>query len=250
MRLPVPQRHLLSRSGAVPCSHWLLAAGLAALLHLTVLIIVLCLPSRPLVEDPAQPNQAVTIVVEPPPTEAPPSEAEQPPSASEPQTEAAPPHPEPATVAMPDIPPPPPPARPLVPKPAPVRPRRIERPPIVRPAAPEVAAEPSLPVVTVAPPSGDVLGPYRNALATHLQTYRRYPLLARIRHEQGTVRVRVLVRRNGQIDSLAIDQGSGSDRLDREALATLRRAEPLPPIPASVAGETMELVFPLSFRLE
>ena len=117
-------------------------------------------------------------------------------------------------------------------------------------AAPEVPAEPSLPVVTVALPSGDVLGPYRNALATHLQTYRRYPLLARTRHEQDTVRVRVLVRRNGQIDSVAIDQGSGPDRLDREALATLRRAEPLPPIPASVAGETMGLVFPLSFRLE
>ena len=61
-------------------------------------------------------------------------------------------------------------------------------------AAPEVPAEPSLPVVTVALPSGDVLGPYRNALATHLQTYRRYPLLARTRHEQDTVRTPFTMR--------------------------------------------------------
>jgi len=49
---------------------------------------------------------------------------------------------------------------------------------------------------------------------------------------------------------MSIDRGSGSEVLDREALATLRRAEPLPPVPAGVAGTTIDLVFPLRFHLE
>ena len=64
------------------------------------------------------------------------------------------------------------------------------------------------------------------------------------------MRVRVTVQRDGKIAAMAVEQSSGSESLDREAEATLKQAEPLPPMPTGVPGEIIELVFPLSFRLE
>jgi protein TonB len=49
---------------------------------------------------------------------------------------------------------------------------------------------------------------------------------------------------------MTIEHGSGSQALDEEALATLKRAEPLPAVPAEVPGATMALKFPLRFHLE
>jgi periplasmic protein TonB len=103
--------------------------------------------------------------------------------------------------------------------------------------------------VPSAPPA-DVIGPYRNSLAAHVQPYQRYPALARARREEGLVVLRVTIERDGHIAAMSIEHGSGSESLDREALATLKRADPLPPIPAGVPGATIDLVFPLRFHLE
>jgi protein TonB len=105
-------------------------------------------------------------------------------------------------------------------------------------------------VPAVASPPADVLGPYRNSLASHLRPYQRYPALARARHEEGLVVIHVTIQRDGHIAAMSIEHGSGSESLDREALATLKRADPLPPMPAGVPGAVMELVFPLRFHLE
>ncbi|MDR3533774.1 MAG: energy transducer TonB [Rhodopila sp.] len=113
-----------------------------------------------------------------------------------------------------------------------------------QPAAPAAAA----PAATA--PVADVLGPYRNSLAAHVKAYQRYPALARARREEGLVVVHVTIQRDGRITAMSIERGSGSESLDGEALATLKRADPLPAIPSSVPGATMELVFPLRFHLE
>jgi protein TonB len=101
-----------------------------------------------------------------------------------------------------------------------------------------------------AAPSEDIIGPYRNSLAAHLRPYQHYPLLARSRHEEGLVVVHVTVQRDGHIAAMSIEHGSGFESLDREALATLKRADPLPPVPAGMPGATMELSFPLRFQME
>ncbi|HBS54681.1 MAG TPA: hypothetical protein DEA38_03005 [Stenotrophomonas sp.] len=44
--------------------------------------------------------------------------------------------------------------------------------------------------------------------------------------------------------------GSGRTLLDDEALATLARAAPLPPPPASLPGDPLEVVVPVSFFLD
>lgn len=55
--------------------------------------------------------------------------------------------------------------------------------------------------------------------------------------------------RNGRILSAGIARSSGSVLLDEEALAMIRRAEPLPPLPAEVAGTTLTLTVPVTFSL-
>lgn len=74
--------------------------------------------------------------------------------------------------------------------------------------------------------------------------------MARNRREEGLVVLHVTIQRDGHIAAMSVEHGSGSDLLDREAIATLKRAEPLPPIPTGVPGTTLDLVFPLRFHLE
>ena len=61
--------------------------------------------------------------------------------------------------------------------------------------------------------------------------------------------VRFTMDRSGRILSSRVEQGSGRALLDREALAMLQRAQPLPAPPADVVGATLELVTPVEFFL-
>ncbi len=147
--------------------------------------------------------------------------------------------------------PPPPPSSPRPPTPTRPRPPRApaanlaERP--TSPAAPATSPPAATPSRA---PSADELGAYRDRLAAHLKPYQRYPAIARTRREEGLVVVDVTIRRSGEIVAMTIEHGSGSQALDDEALATLKRAEPLPAMPAEVPGATMALKFPLRFHLE
>ncbi len=71
-----------------------------------------------------------------------------------------------------------------------------------------------------------------------------------MRREEGLVVVNVTIQRDGQIVAMSIQHGSGSPLLDEGALATLKRADPLPAMPADMPGATMALLFPLRFHLE
>lgn len=133
------------------------------------------------------------------------------------------------------------------------------------PAATEVAtagdrarALPSLPVATgsrVAAPvdsagTAQQQATWQSHLLAHLEKYRGYPRQARRRGWQGAVHLRFLVDRQGRVSGAAVALGSGRTLLDDEALATLTRAAPLPPPPASLPGDPLEVVVPVSFFLD
>jgi protein TonB len=56
--------------------------------------------------------------------------------------------------------------------------------------------------------------------------------------------------RQGHVLSAQIAKSSGYDALDDETLALIHRAEPLPPPPPEVAGETVALTVPVQFSLK
>ena len=89
---------------------------------------------------------------------------------------------------------------------------------------------------------------YRDQVLAHIGRYRQYPEEARRAHLQGTSWVRFLLDRDGRVLRLAVDQGSGHDMLDREAAAAVRRAEPLPRIPASLPAQ-IDITVPIDFRI-
>jgi protein TonB len=93
----------------------------------------------------------------------------------------------------------------------------------------------------------------RNYLAeimASLARHKRYPEVARRQEEQGTVLIAFAVDRAGRLLSFDIRKGSGNAALDRAAEEMVRRADPLPPAPASYAGTRLDLVLPVTFSLQ
>jgi protein TonB len=55
------------------------------------------------------------------------------------------------------------------------------------------------------------------------------------------------MNREGALLSARLDRSTGFPVLDAEALALFERAAPLPGLPKSVPGETVEIVVPVEF---
>jgi len=162
------------------------------------------------------------------------------------QVEQKPPEPMPVTapkIAMPailsvpvpqiEIAAPPPPAAITAVPPAPNAPVTRPAPPVSRPVA--------------AP--GEGRENYFARLTAHLNRHKRYPPEARAARLQGVVMVRFVMDRSGFISSREIVKSSGRAALDREALALMERAQPLPAMPSDMAGNTLDAIVPINFSL-
>jgi protein TonB len=72
---------------------------------------------------------------------------------------------------------------------------------------------------------------FDGAVLAHLSSFRRFPMHARMRREEGAVTVSFTIDRNGRVLRSRIVDGSGSRLLDRAALKQIERAEPFPTPP-------------------
>ncbi|MCH8489641.1 MAG: energy transducer TonB [Oceanicaulis sp.] len=227
---------------------------------------------RPSQASMAEPAAAVMVELAPAP-----SAPQQPPSDIPPgpeQVEAPPeviPDPEPDTEIPPDPRPEPDPVqddepdRPVIEDAEAVLAPVPERVPQVRPVQAEPAADRvAAPASALAPPGDvaaapvegapsmtrtDAVQSWQSALLGRLERFKRYPSQARRQREEGVAHVRFVMNRGGDVVRREIAVSSGSARLDREALALLDRAQPLPPPPPDIGGETIELVAPVEFFL-
>jgi protein TonB len=90
---------------------------------------------------------------------------------------------------------------------------------------------------------------YREQLRIYVSRFQHYPEEARRQGVQGRVQVAFALDRDGQIYHITIGRSSGVATLDQEALESVRRAAPLPPIPASLPSPfivQIPVVFDLS----
>jgi periplasmic protein TonB len=87
---------------------------------------------------------------------------------------------------------------------------------------------------------------WKSALVARLERYKRYP--AEARGEHGTVQVAFSVDRHGAVHHPRVLRSSGSSLLDRDALAWLARAQPLPAPPPEVAGALIPIAVPLRYN--
>lgn len=238
--LPGSRRIWASSSTVVLAAHALFALGLATyrpappLLPPPMAAMMLDLAPGPLA---AQPRP-----VEPPPPRhaAPVPEPVQEPTPAPVQSEVALPKPKPKLKPRPQ-------PRTEQPLPAPAQEApaaRHEAPPAAEPAAAKETALPPTPAPSNAIPT------WQGLLSSHLERYKRYPAMAQARRQQGVSMVRFVIDRNGKVLSATLEKSSGVERLDRESLDLLERAEPLPVPPADLVGAKIELVVPIRFFLK
>jgi protein TonB len=175
--------------------------------------------------------------------------------------------PEPAEVDLPEPPPavlpPPPQTKPKPPARRPPKPKRpVEQaqqanrePPKSATPQPAKSAQAAAPPasrnsqqavqpLTSAPPSwqGAVLGKLQRAI--------RYPRMAQMRRKQGVAAIVFRINRQGDVLAVRLVTSSGTESLDEEAMAVVRRASPLPvPPPEMMAGEAVSVAAPITFAL-
>jgi periplasmic protein TonB len=89
---------------------------------------------------------------------------------------------------------------------------------------------------------------FQKALLRHIEHYQSYPNAARRDRLQGIVQVLFAMRRDGTVLDIQIKASSGIVILDKEAVETIRRAQPLPPIPAELPGH-LNILLPVAFDL-
>ncbi len=128
---------------------------------------------------------------------------------------------------------------------------------LVSAAVPATAAPPSLSGTAVTPAAvsttadfgGSDAARFRDALLAHILRYKRYPAEARSNRQQAVAWVRFLMHRDGSVSRVWISQGSGAPLLDEEAVASVRRAAPLPVIPANLP-DRIDVELPIDFAID
>lgn len=91
--------------------------------------------------------------------------------------------------------------------------------------------------------------PWFGQLKAWLQRHKTYPAALRKAKQQGTVEVTFTISRRGELLSAAVARSSGVAALDQAALDMLRRASPMPVIPAELGLERLTLTIPVEFSL-
>lgn len=90
---------------------------------------------------------------------------------------------------------------------------------------------------------------YAAQLQAWLEKHKEYPRRAELRRQQGTALLYLILDRDGQVLEHRIKETSGHRLLDREVLAMIERAQPLPRMPDEVPNASLELVVPVEFFL-
>ncbi|MGC2822812.1 MAG: energy transducer TonB [Pseudolabrys sp.] len=141
---------------------------------------------------------------------------------------------------------------------------KIELPPPVPDADVQLPAEPvkppnkqieqpSPPAVETSPPrprpTTAQIASWHRRIAQQVERNKGYPALARARHETGTAELAFTINRNGMVTASRVVRTSGFASLDQETIDTVRRAQPFPPPPPNMPGDTFEFTVPIRFNI-
>lgn len=116
------------------------------------------------------------------------------------------------------------------------------------PPQPETAAPKTAPAPPAPQASSSTADTWEGRVLSRLEKFRKYPGSARRARQQGGVYIRFRIGRDGHVLSSSLLRSSGFPALDQAALETLRRADPLPKIPAD-RPEQIELSVPVEFTI-
>jgi len=95
-------------------------------------------------------------------------------------------------------------------------------------------------------PSRFAIDGFQQLLLSHIARYQRYPDGAQAQRLSGNVDVQFVLTRDGRLHGARVRGSSGYAVLDREAIAAILRAQPLPMIPAELP-ERLSVSLQLAF---
>lgn len=124
----------------------------------------------------------------------------------------------------------------------PIPPLPVARPPVPADPSPPPPPREAAPAAT---PHAAAKVSFQGLVLAKIERARRYPPAARARREEGIATVAFTMTRGGKVSAVQLQDSSGSSLLDREAVETVRRAQPLPPVP-----DDLEAPLRLVVRLE
>ena len=168
------------------------------------------------------------------------------------------PVPPPVPLVKADSAPPTPPLPPVAVQPA--QPHLVA-PPAAESETPAPGAQPAVAAGPAPPPrKGAADGLNANAPAGNSRSYaakvrswlyahKTYPRRSRMRREEGMVRVRFVLDRQGQLLEGQVIGKSGFAALDEEGQAMLSRASPYPAAPQDILGSRIEFTVPIEWQL-
>jgi protein TonB len=96
--------------------------------------------------------------------------------------------------------------------------------------------------------NGEAAESWRSEIVERISSVKEYPAAARAQGANGTAAVAFSVDRSGRVFGVRLVRSSGSSLLDEAAVATVRRANPVPPPPGGVPGGSFTI--PLHFSVE
>ncbi len=91
---------------------------------------------------------------------------------------------------------------------------------------------------------------YGNSLWGAISKHKKYPKIAQMRGLEGEVIVELQLDGNGKLKSKKIEQSSGHDVLDRQALEMVEKALPFPVPPEALRNSSFTITVPIPFKLE
>jgi TonB family protein len=92
------------------------------------------------------------------------------------------------------------------------------------------------------PLKGYDLLPWATAVIDRLQVNWTLPAVGGV-PKAAKIGMIVVIKKNGELDSIEIIEGTSLEALDKAALEALRTSLPFPPLPADFPGDLLEITF-------
>jgi protein TonB len=128
----------------------------------------------------------------------------------------------------------------------------VQLPAETKPKRPVEQSTPPVPQATSPPkprPTAAQIASWHRKIALQVERHKGYPAAARARHETGIAELAFTIDRNGKVVASRVVRSSGFAALDQETIDTVRRAQPFPPPPANMPGETFDFTVPIRFNI-
>ncbi len=114
----------------------------------------------------------------------------------------------------------------------------------------EISPQPIRKRVEVLNPADEAMLRYQDMVKQKIEEVRKYPEWAKEQGIEGIAHLEFVILANGRGREIKLVHSSGAKILDQEAIVTIKRASPFPPLPEEVASSSIQMEVSLVFTLK